>query len=258
MRRILLAAVLLTASTAVSAAPAPTSRIVRLERWLAALARHEPGTKDDATGMLEGWSINELRTLSIDLSSLITLIHNPRASYFTIAPEGRRRPEPIRYTSTDVARLRLLARAAGGTLSDEEAASAELRRLAASVQSASLHGDGNYLLKRGALLHADAAMAGPLTVEPPDRNNRSPGPRRITLLVQDGQPLDMGQGFVHWEIARFLLDKVVPPPAHDPMVRDFYQATNAWLLSQTQSTSSVTATSSATHPRACRRADGTG
>jgi tetratricopeptide (TPR) repeat protein len=39
----------------------------------------------------------------------------------------------------------------------------------------------------------------------------------------------MGQGFVHWEIAGFLLDQVVPSPGADAMVRDFYRATIAYL-----------------------------
>jgi hypothetical protein len=47
MRRIVLAAVVGVACSGATAAE-PTSRIDILERWLAAIARHEPGTSDGA------------------------------------------------------------------------------------------------------------------------------------------------------------------------------------------------------------------
>jgi hypothetical protein len=50
MRRIVLAAVVGVACSGATAAE-PTSRIDILERWLAAIARHEPGTSDGAAAI---------------------------------------------------------------------------------------------------------------------------------------------------------------------------------------------------------------
>ena len=55
------------------------------------------------------------------------------------------------------------------------------------------------------------------------------------MEISDGQEIDLHQAAVHWEIARMLLDFVVPKgdtrPAkgRDEMVRQWYRATAAWM-----------------------------
>jgi tetratricopeptide (TPR) repeat protein len=55
------------------------------------------------------------------------------------------------------------------------------------------------------------------------------------MAISDGREVDLSQSAVHWEIARMLLDLIVPlggdhaAPASDPMVRDWYYATAAWM-----------------------------
>src|SRR5205814_5804799 len=84
------------------------------------------------------------------------------------------------------------------------------------------------LRQGGALLQCDLARAASFVVEPLGSTERIPAPRPTWFLLHDGQSVDMGHGAVHWEIARFLLDQVLPSPRVDPMVRDFYRATVAY------------------------------
>jgi tetratricopeptide (TPR) repeat protein len=228
MRRTVVAAVLIAASATGPTAQSTSPRIDILERWFAAVAQHEPGTSDAGAATAGSWSIPQLRTLWVDLTSLVTAIRRPETAIFRITPQGRRLPETIRYTSFERARLRLLSRVASGTLRRDDRPSAELRALAARVSAANLRGDGNYVLKRGALLHADLAMSASFVVEPLNSGDRIPAPRVISFLLHDGHSVDVGYGAVHWEIARFLLDQVMPSPRADPMVRDFYRATVAY------------------------------
>jgi hypothetical protein len=58
-------------------------------------------------------------------------------------------------------------------------------------------------------------MSEPFIAGPRDRADRAPGPRELRFLLVDGQSLEMGQGGVHWQIARFLLDAVLPDPRRD-------------------------------------------
>ncbi len=230
MRRFLLAAVIPVACAAPSHAQPPASRIDILERWLVAVAQHEPGTPDGALEVVASWSIRQLRTLWVDVSSLVTLMRHPHTVVFWIETPGRRRRDIITYSRSEFARLRAMARAARGALDRDDVVRPELRALSGRVSAANLHADAGYVLKRGALLHADAAMSAPFMVETPDdRPDRTPAPRPMKFLLQDGRSVQMGHGTVHWEIARLLLDKGLPVPALDPMVRDFYHATLAYL-----------------------------
>jgi tetratricopeptide (TPR) repeat protein len=227
MRRTFLAAVLIAAAGTSPTAQSTPSRIDILERWLVAVTRHEPGTADGATAVVAAWSTRELRTLWIDLMSLVTLMGRPDTSFFQVKTAGKRTPDTISYSSSELTRLRLLAQAASGRLGGDDV-TPELRAVSTRVNAANLRGDGNYLAKRGALLDADVAMSTPFVVEALGSTDRIPAPRPTTFLLHDGQSVDMGHGAVHWEIARFLLDQVLPSPRVDPMVRDFYRATVAY------------------------------
>jgi tetratricopeptide (TPR) repeat protein len=119
-----------------------------------------------------------------------------------------------------------------------ESLDAELKRLAVAVNAGKLRGDhDNYILRRGALLHADTIAllmrrpSGPLT------NAGTGAPAGgFSLAMSDGQGV-MGSSHmaIQWELARKLLDQVIPPhedvvaPAHDDMVRQWYVATAAWM-----------------------------
>ena len=160
-------------------------------------------------------------------------------------PEGQRLGTQIRYTqSTQLHRMRVLACAAGGALVEPtcmamDAGSEldpELRQLAGLARAAKLRGDDNYIMRRGAILHADVAMLAPASmVAPGDVARPSGGLERFRMEISDGQEIDLRQSAVHWELARMLLDFVRPrgkdraDPGHDEMVRQWYRATAAWM-----------------------------
>jgi len=218
------------------------ARIDRLQRWLKAVARHEPGTDDQEAIEVGAWPQRDLQTLWIDVDVLVKLMRNPGALVFSVAAPGQRTRQPIHYTKTQLRRLRALACAATGIVAppdcDRAAATdldADLLHLATRALAARSAGDGdNYILRRGALVHTDVAMlVTPDGVEPAPRSP-SAGPQRFRLQISDGRQTDFGQVAVHWDIARMVLDHVKPGvgqpvPGHDEMVRQWYLATAAWM-----------------------------
>ncbi|HEX3646134.1 MAG TPA: hypothetical protein VHT95_11030 [Vicinamibacterales bacterium] len=219
-------------------------RLVRLEQWVKAVARHAPGEDDDALREVAAWPNTALKLLWIDANVLTQMIRGVNANRFTVRPEGQRAGTQIRYSSTQTRRLRVLACAAGGALVQGECMAIgagselapELRQLAVLVRTATLRGDDNYILRRGALLHADVAILAPRSMEAPgDVGRSSGGLERFRMEISDGQEVNLHQSAVHWEIARMLLDFVRPrgvdhaDPGHDEMVRKWYRATAAWM-----------------------------
>jgi len=219
-------------------------RLERLERWLKATARHAPGEDDDALVEIAGWPNAQLKQLWIDANVLIQTVRSVNANRFTVRPEGQRVGTQIRYTSTQLHRMRALACAAGGALVETECMAmgaaneldADLRALAGLSRAAKLRGDDNYVIRRGAILHADVAMLAPASmVAPGDVGRPTGGLERFRMEISDGQEIDLRQSAVHWEIARMLLDFVRPrgkdraDPGHDEMVRQWYRATAAWM-----------------------------
>jgi tetratricopeptide (TPR) repeat protein len=79
------------------------------------------------------------------------------------------------------------------------------------------------------MLASSSRMSAPFEAKPPS------GPQSLRLEISDGQGLALHQWAVHWQIARMLLDFVVPKgheraaPEHDSMVREWYRATAAWM-----------------------------
>jgi hypothetical protein len=219
-------------------------RLVRLEQWLKAVARHAPGEDDDALLEVAAWPNAALKLLWIDANVLTQMIRAVNANRFTIRPEGQRVGTQVRYSSTQTHRLRVLACAAGGGLVDTACVAMdagselapELRQLAVLVRAAKLRGDDNYILRRGAILHADVAILAPQSMAAPGEVVRPTGGlERFRMEISDGQEIDLHQSAVHWEIARMLLDFVRPrgasraDPGHDEMVREWYRATAAWM-----------------------------
>ena len=115
-----------------------------------------------------------------------------------------------------------------------DALDADLRTLASAAAKGRGVGADNYVLKRGALLMADIAILRP--GESSTQSKPSSRSRSFLVKISDGQGTDIVDEAVHWEIAQTLLDAVRtriderPAPQRDPMVRDWYRATAAWLL----------------------------
>jgi tetratricopeptide (TPR) repeat protein len=208
-------------------------RILRVEQWLKAVLQHEPGAGDDSVVLVGSWPSGDLRTFWIDSAVLAQLTRDPKLSSFRIQLLNQR-SQRITYAPQHLRRLKVLACAAAGIVTESpclelKASSGldpELRRLAeAAARSRSL-GDTNYVLRRGALLHTDAAMFSAGLIEP-----LAPGtaadPQPILMNISDGREIEVGRGAIHWEIARVLLDAVAPAP--DTMVRLWYRATAAWM-----------------------------
>jgi tetratricopeptide (TPR) repeat protein len=221
------------------------ARLVRLEQWLKAVMRHEPGTTDAAAERVSAWSNSELRALWIDTNVVVQLIRNPKAAKFTLRAEGQRTSQEIRYSTVQFQRIRALACVAAGMLTDARCLEVhgyndldeDLLRLAQRATASKRDGDDNYILRRGALLHADVAMLLPTSSEPVVPSNAL-GPQRLRMSLADGFGSDFRQVAVHWDLARMLLDYVKPPgsdhpaPGRDDMVRDWYRATAAWMQSR--------------------------
>jgi tetratricopeptide (TPR) repeat protein len=249
--RLLLAlAILATAASPATAnqdKPKSTDpRLDRVEQWLKAILHHEPGMDDQASAQLGAWPNDDLRTLWLDANVVIQMMRNPRGVRFSVRQEGQSRPAPVNLTRDQNHRLRVLACAAGGVVTEApcvalNAASEldpDLRRLGRAVEDAKRHGDrDNYVLRRGALLHTDVALIGRESNEPivPGTPGQLQG---IRLDVSDGRGMGIAQATLHWEIARQLLDFVIPEaedrpaPSRDGMVRQWYHATASWRQSR--------------------------
>jgi hypothetical protein len=225
------------------AEPVPDARIDRLERWLKAVTRHEPGADDEALREVGSWTNPDLRTLWIEVNVVVQLMRAPRMGIFSVRPDGQRAPVAIRYTPQQLARLMALACAAGGIVTSRHCVDiktatsldADLRRLSGLAGAARLRGDGNFVLRRGALLHSDVAILMRRATMEPIATEKSAGPQRLRLQIADGRDVDFGQDAVHWDIARMVLDHVKPDdadqpaPGRDAMVRDWYRATASWM-----------------------------
>jgi tetratricopeptide (TPR) repeat protein len=168
----------------------------------------------------------------------------PKPLMLTITPAGKP-ARTIRYSLTQTQRLKVMACAADGEAFCPEilatgALSPELDRLSNMARASQKRGDDNFVLRRGAMLHADVAMAvqgrvGPRPYDPNARSHASPAPDQVTLDLFDGSAIGSREVGIHWILARMLLDEVVPhgsrkpAPERDDLVRDWYRATAAWM-----------------------------
>jgi tetratricopeptide (TPR) repeat protein len=235
-------------------------RIDRVQEWLKAVLHHRPGEADDAANLVASWSNADMRTLRMDVSAIVQVMrHGDVGPDFDFTDPGQTRPAHLRYPPDQYRKLKVLTCAAGGSvvgaamapgdklprLCEEvratEALDAELKRLAVAVNAAKVRGDhDNYILRHGALLHADIALL-PRRPNVPLATGGAPAlGGGVTLAMSDGEGvMESGQVAIHLDLARMLLDQVVPPrravvaPAEDDMVRHWYVATAAWMQ-QTQ------------------------
>jgi tetratricopeptide (TPR) repeat protein len=243
--RLALAALLLVAAPGAAVAQNQDARLDRVEHWLKAVMRHEAGTVDDAAWLVGSWDSNAIRMLWIDANVIVQLTRNPKGVAFSVRFEGQARAQPVRYSPSQLHRLKSLACAAAGRVAepvclDAKAPTeldADLLRLSSLAAASRARGDDNYVLRRGALLHSDIAMLIPQTREP--IGSAPPvGPLRYRMQISDGREVDLAQVGTHWETARMLLDYVIPAgadrpaPSRDDMVRAWYRTTAMWMQSR--------------------------
>jgi tetratricopeptide (TPR) repeat protein len=218
---------------------APSPRVFRLERWMKDLLEHVPGQDDGAVEDVRGWSSADSETLRTDEMILVQLTHDPKQTAFPVSTTARpgtaaaKSRAVISYTSSELRRLKVLSCVATGkalppahcAIGDpvrEDELDAELKTLNDAVRGSTDHGDPNFVLRRGALLHGDAEMlGGAVTSAPPSVTG--------SFMVQgkDGQQTGSNAAGANWEAAEMLLDAVTPTP--DPMVLLWYRATASWM-----------------------------
>jgi tetratricopeptide (TPR) repeat protein len=233
----------------IASAPVPQEvekgRVERLERWLKLAARHTPGEDDEELGEIAGWPNPQLKALWLDTNALVQVMRRvgKLSPTLYVRPAEQKASVQMRYSKAQFHRLEVLACAAGGLLFEAECMAlraeneldGELRQLAALVRASNDRGDRNYIVRRGALLHADVPVLAPLAMAAAPESRTSIGPNRFRMEISDGREVDLSQSAVHWEIARMLLDLVVPrgsdrpAPGGDAMVRAWYCATVAWM-----------------------------
>jgi len=216
--RLLLAVVCLAAFAVVEASaqteadrPQKYSRLQRLEQWTTAVERHEPGQADAALNTFDDWSPSEFAEFKITFWATLALARDPAVRTFLRPPLPNGRP------STQVFYSR-----------------GELRQLLAVAKRLKALGE-NHMLRRGAMLHADAVVLGAGT------DSRG-GSRRSDFFIykfDDGQGLGQEEALGQWDVARFLLEQIRqdprdfrPKPAGDDWVRRWYRTLIAYQLSQ--------------------------
>lgn len=227
-------------------------RLERLAQWLKAVARHAPGEDDAPLQEAAGWANADLKNLWLDANVLIQLTRSDAirgttgkraVDRFSVRSEGQKTATTIRYTPVQMRRMTVLACAAGGLLVDPPCMSmnaandldADLRQIATLARAARFRGEDNYIIRRGAILHSDIAMLAPSTMRAAEEVHPGAPLQRLRMEISDGQEIDLHESAVHWEVARMLLELVVPKgdthpaPGRDDMVRQWYRATASWM-----------------------------
>jgi hypothetical protein len=202
--------------------------------------------------------MSELQAKSQSWSvSIPGLTKSSKTRTFTVQSENQKKPTEIRYNQLQLRRMEVFACAAVGDdlCMDLRVLSRDARQLAQMPPAqrrkerpkallplydaaATVHdsGDDNFLLHHGAMLHADIATGDPPALAP-SKKPGLPAPQQMHLQLFDGRETDRGEVAIHWVIGRFLLDAVtvvddkkpVQAPNRDPIVRDWYHATAAWM-----------------------------
>jgi tetratricopeptide (TPR) repeat protein len=247
---VVVAGLCLTSSVVSATEPGQESpedtRLARLQYWAETLLEHEPGETDDRTSTVGSWSNRDLRVLAIDAGALVQAMRTPSRLLFSA--KGEERPRSFRYTPNELRRLREIACALGGAFTASECKALKssidgdpaLVHLSEIAGIAREGGDENFLLRRGALLHADIVMLGLEGSAEPLSDTTAVDSQQVKVTIADGQQTNMVQSDTHWDVARMLLDEVTPPgsskpaPGRDDMVRLWYQATTAWMLRDEQ------------------------
>jgi len=207
----------------------PPDRIGRLEQWLEAVERHEPGAADDPLMRVASWDRTTLWRVWVDLLSLVSLVREPEVLLFSAPAESEPFSGFYRLPPTQ-RRMRVIAYSR-----------AEISRLKSIAKETVTRGGEDLILKRGASLHADIVMLGADTALTPDAA-RQPRSSTVMLFLSDGQQTGVSDASVHWEMGRRLLDKVRsqtsrtlhPDPGSDETVRLWYLVSNVFMQATEQ------------------------
>ena len=124
------------------------SRIERLQTWFAASERHEPGKADGLVAMFDAWRPEDFEWLSVDVNVVLALMDDPRLAVFFRTVEGPSTPVPVLYSRAELTQLRAIAKTAAERTGEDSGILPAERLLK----------NKNRILKRGALLHTDAAV----------------------------------------------------------------------------------------------------
>jgi VWFA-related protein len=199
----------------------PSTRIDRLEAWLAGVEEHVPGTADGAARLVRSWAPEELAELAGDLALVARLIEDPKHPVlWVIDPTRPTRFYRAPYSTEDEARIRAAAHAAASRCGDGADPDGDGKLDEAQIRCAR-----NRILKRGAVLHTDAAVHVEDRLAPaPERRSR---PSQWRVQFADGQQRAAQGAPGHWELARSLLDNVAPEPGKVDTIRLWYIATAA-------------------------------
>ena len=191
--------------------PPKYSRLQRLEQWTAALERHEPGEADGELKAFDDWTAAEFAEFKITFWATLALVRDPAIRTFLRPPAPGARPSLQAFYSRD-----------------------ELRQLLDVAKRLKALGE-NHMLRRGAMLHADAVVLGA-------GSDSRGGARRSDFFIyrfDDGQGLGQSDALGQWDVARFLLEQIRPDPrdfrpkpAGDDWVRRWYRTLIAFMLSQ--------------------------
>jgi Tetratricopeptide repeat len=203
-------------STTPSTPAGRPSRSERLRDWLAAVERHQPGIVDDAIAVFDSWRPDDFQYLAIDLNTVLALMRDPDLRTFFYSPDRRSGRQQV-YSGSDLRTLVTVALAARNRTGEDTGMPVEKR----------LEKNRNHVLKRAAIFHTDVALD---TLLGGRSNVRAPlGLQSFTMRLPDGRSQGVIVDVGHWELARSMLDKVVPTPAGDEFVRGWYTATAAYL-----------------------------
>ncbi len=200
-----------------ASAPQPAHDLPRLREWIDAVDRHIPGQPDGAAIDVASWSRAELEGLVLDLQSLLQLITTPDRPRF---PRALRAFTPRERQELQDLAVREAQRVANYPASRRQ-----------EITEAGAKRAVNRLLKRATLLHTDVALLVPATADRTDQAS-APVPRsllapRSSVQVLDGRQVGVTYYGTHWDLARLLLDELIPYPAGDGTVRQWYRAVAA-------------------------------
>ncbi|MBN1126573.1 MAG: VWA domain-containing protein [Sedimentisphaerales bacterium] len=197
---------------------------LKAKQWREAVEQHIPGKPDAAAVEVGSWPVEDLNIILYLAGNIREGKLNPQISYRIIHLFNG-----SRYIKKNI------------------------------LPFLDLTDDSQQLLKRAALLHTDIAMlqldtgyapeaivvyqdgfqivdSSALLVKKPRAPFVFPWERVFKIIkdaaisIQDGRGTVVGKGW-HWRFARYLLDGISPHPSEDEMVRKWYVASTAFMLS---------------------------
>jgi VWFA-related protein len=197
---------------------------LKAKQWREAVEQHIPGKPDAAAVEVGSWPVEDLNIILYLAGNIREGKLNPQISYRIIHLFNG-----SRYIKKNI------------------------------LPFLDLTDDSQQLLKRAALLHTDIAMlqldtgyapeaivvyqdgfqivdSSALLVKKPRASSVFPWERVFKIIkdaaisIQDGRGTVVCKGW-HWRFARYLLDGISPHPSEDEMVRKWYVASTAFMLS---------------------------